>query len=257
MIKKSPAGHLIKRDGKNLLVEFNQKMLVLSTSQLNGGMRKDIDSLFNHELTSWIESVDHLPENSIEVFLAGIAEEINLDPRKTTGLMTTASMKNAFIDFYEDDDFSLSLIISGGAGVNALRSGDQPSYREKGANNFRALGGTINIILILEASLPPESLTRMAITITEAKTAALLDLGIKSSVSQKPATGTGTDGFILACHQEDEKILTDPGNHSFLGYTISSLVQEGVKSTLMKERNEYEERERKKKNEAKQKQASK
>ncbi len=242
----SPKGHILIRNENNMALLFSREMLTLSTSQLNGGMSKNLKSIFNHQLTDWIESVDQLPEKSVTSFLAGKARDLGLVAVESSGLMTTASMKNASVKFYEDQDFSFILVISGGAGVNALRSGDPPTYRETGPNDFQALGGTINIILLLEFALPPEALARLAIIITEAKTAALLDLGIKSSVSLEPATGTGTDGFILTCHQEDDKVFTDVGNHSFLGSTISSYIKEGVASTLIKEKNDYIERERKK-----------
>lgn len=234
------------RNENNIALIFSRKVLTLSTSHLNGGMTKNLEGIFNHQLSDWIESVDKLPGKSVSSFLSEQAKKLGLDPTKSSGLMTTASMKNAYVKFYEEDELPFTLVISGGAGVNALRSGDPPTYKESGISNFQTLGGTINIILLLEFALPAEALTRLAIIITEAKTAALLDLGIKSSVSQELATGTGTDGFILACHQEDEKKFTDVGNHSFLGHTISQHVKEGVSSTLIKEKNDYIERERKK-----------
>ncbi|MDZ7664110.1 MAG: adenosylcobinamide amidohydrolase [Desulfotignum sp.] len=71
-----------------------------------------------------------------------------------------------------------------------------------GPENLRAAvwnAGTINIILMTNMALSPRAMTRSLIAATEAKTAALADLDIRSSDDPAlwQATGTGTDNILV------------------------------------------------------------
>lgn len=238
-IALSPAGHIIRKNTNNFTISFSKKILAFSTSQLNGGIN-EIESCFNHELIKWIETMDDLPNSSIKDYLCETSLLLNLNPETTTGLMTTASMENASLEWWQEDNISIFALITGGAGVNAVRSGDLPCYHEHYPDRYTPIGGTINILLIIEAKLPPETLARISIIATEAKTAALQDLSIKSCFSEGIATGTGTDGLIIACHKDDPIVFTDAGNHSKLGYMISTIVKRGVSKSIIKEKTAYE-----------------
>lgn len=234
----SPVGHQVIIKGNNALLQFQEPMISLSTSQLNGGIQ-EISSCFNHQLDGWISTTKDLPQESIREYFKQVAESLDLDYHSSTGLMTTASMKNATLvsDCYQD--IFLFTLVTAGAFVNALRAGDPPSYYEDGYNNFKPVGGTINVILVIEASLSIETLARVPIIITEAKSAVLQDLGIKSNVSGKIATGTGTDGIIVACAKKHPLKLSDCGNHSQLGYLISKTVMKAIRESLIKEKLDY------------------
>ena len=82
-------------------------------------------------------------------------------------------------------------------------------------------------------------LSSVPIIITEAKSAILQDLGIKSCVTSKIATGTGTDGVIVACHKDHPVKFADTGNHSQLGHSISKVVMKAVKESLIKEKLDF------------------
>lgn len=246
-IAVSPKGHIIKKNEHNYAISFSREMLVFSTSQLNGGINI-MNNCFNHKLTKWISTTSDLPNSSISEYLREISIELDLDPKTTTGLMTTASMKNASFELVKDDNISLFAIITAGAGVNAVRAGDPPCYHEVYPDTFTPLGGTINILLVIEAKLPPEALARVSIIATEAKTAALQDLKTPSCFSDGIATGTGTDGLVIACHQEDSVFFTDTGNHSKLGHLISTIIKKGVAKSIIKEQEDYEKRKGERKN---------
>lgn len=235
----SPKGHIVKKNKTNYSISYSKDMLVFSTSQLNGGINT-LKNCFNHKLTSWIDSLEDIPGGSIKNYLDSISQNLGLNSSDTTGLMTTASMENASLEWAEEDNISLFALITAGAGTNAVRAGDPPCYHEEWPDKFTPVAGTINILLTIEAKLPEETLARIAITATEAKTAALQDLGIKSCFSMGTATGTGTDGLIIACHKEDSIIFTDSGNHSKLGHMISKVVKKGVAKALIKEKTDYE-----------------
>ena len=224
-------GNVVKKIKNNIILKFKEPMICLSTSQLNGGIR-ELQSCFNHQLDSWINTVDDLPGKSMAGYFKKVAGTLNLDWHNSSGLMTTASMDNAALEWLSHEDLSLFVLVTAGAGVNAMRSGDPPSYYEKAYNSFVPISGTINTFLVIEAPLPLEALTRTAIIVTEAKTAALQDMGIKSCFSSKIATGTGTDGLIVACNKTGPLKYTDVGNHSQLGYMISTVVQRAIKLSL-------------------------
>ena len=110
---------------------------------------------------------------------------------------------------------------------NALRIAvEGGAYREP---------GTINILVLTNRGLTPRAMARALVTITEAKTAALQDLDLRSS--KKPlayqATGTGTDNIIVAQGAGPKATLT--GGHSRLGALMAQAVHAGVLEALAKQ----------------------
>ncbi|KUO51628.1 MAG: hypothetical protein APF76_13365 [Desulfitibacter sp. BRH_c19] len=234
LLFKSSAGHEVHRHENNIFIRYNKEMLAFSTSQLNGGINK-IDYSFNHQLSKWIETVDDLPGGSLKNYLAYNSEILGLEGNRSTGLITSASMDNVAIIHEVLGDASLFAVVTGGASVNAARAGDSASYDETSFGRFVPVAGTINIMLVLEFSIPVEGLARTAIVVTEAKTAAMQELNVKSCFSEGVATGTGTDGLIAACHNDDEYSFSDVGTHSRLGELISRIVKKGVTEALIKD----------------------
>jgi adenosylcobinamide hydrolase len=69
------------------------------------------------------------------------------------------------------------------------------------------------------------------ITATEAKTAALQNLNIKSPASGTPATGTGTDAIAIAGGHGSIKVQYC-GKHVIFGEILAKLVIEALTSSL-------------------------
>ena len=88
--------------------------------------------------------------------------------------------------------------------------------------------GTINILLLSNARLSPRAMSRAVITATEAKSAALADLDIRSSATPlaNPATGTGTDNIIVV--QGAGVPIDASGGHTRMGELIARAVYQGV-----------------------------
>ena len=72
---------------------------------------------------------------------------------------------------------------------NALRIGDPPAEMSP---------GTINLLVCVAQPLTLEAALEALCLIAEAKTLAVSESGIRSIVSQEPASGTGTDYLALA-----------------------------------------------------------
>lgn len=79
-------------------------------------------------------------------------------------------------------------------------------------------------------------MTRAMITATEGKTAALLDLDIRSSYGQGRyrATGTGTDN-ILVVEGRGPAVLDNAGGHTRLGELIGKAVHRAVTEAVKKQ----------------------
>ncbi len=234
LLFRSITGHEVHRNENNIFIRYNEKMLAFSTSGLNGGISR-INYSFNHQLSHWFETVDDLPGGSIKNYLIYNSEILGLANEHSTGLITSASMDNVAIIQEFLGESSLFAVITAGASVNAVRAGDPASYDEESFGSFTPVTGTINIMLVLEFAIPVESLARLAIIVTEAKAAALQELNVKSCVSEGVATGTGTDGLIAACHNNEKYSFSDVGTHSRLGELICKIVRNGVTEALIKD----------------------
>lgn len=234
LIFRSPAGHEIHRQNGTIFINHVREMLAFSTSQLNGGINK-IQHSFNHQLDHWVETAEDLPGGNLKNYLEYNAKKLGLDCKRATGLITSASMDNASIVQQHYREASLFVLVTAGIDVNAVRAGEPATYDEISYGRFVPIGGTINIILVLEFALPIECLARTAIVVTEAKTAALQDLNVKSCFSKGGATGTGTDGLIVACNVDGEYSFSDVGTQSKLGELICTTVIRGVTEALIKD----------------------
>ena len=97
----------------------------------------------------------------------------------------------------------------------------------------RHVAGTINTIVLVNQPLKPEAQIRAVLTITEAKSAALMELGISSRYSQDLATGTGTDQICVGVplvRGAFEYSATNP--HSKMGELLGVAVREATKDAL-------------------------
>jgi iron complex transport system ATP-binding protein len=97
--------------------------------------------------------------------------------------------------------------------------------------------GTINIMVVIDGNPTESCLVSTVITATEAKTAALLELDIKSRYSGDLATGTITDAIIVAKTNRGAPIMYG-GPASKLGQLVGYCTRKAVKEAIMKA-NEY------------------
>ena len=124
-------------------------------------------------------------------------------------------------------DIKVYALVTAGVEGNALRlSQDEGTFYEP---------GTINILLLTNCRLSPRAMSRALITATEAKTAALQDLDIRSSEHPLTcqATGTGTDNIIVVGGQGAP--IDNTGGHSKMGELIGTAVYQGVREAVAKQ----------------------
>ena len=96
------------------------------------------------------------------------------------------------------------------------------------------LDGTINIIVVINGNPTDSCLVAAFVTATEAKTAALNDLDIRSRYSGQAATGTITDSLSVATTNTGS-VIELGGPASRLGQLVASCVREAVKEAVKKQ----------------------
>jgi adenosylcobinamide hydrolase len=219
---KSPGNEQIEHRETSLIIRFPGPRSVLSTSWLNGGYREDLTAVFNHQISLEACNACHSGA-SVKTYLEEVASSLSLNPATSSGLITRADMKNAAVVSESFRDLTVTAIVTAGVDKNGGRAGDPASYYETGGK-FESVGGTINILLIINASLPEYAMNRALITATEAKVVTLQQLMAKSLYSSGIATGSGTDMMCIITNPDAALSLSDAGKHSKLGELIGKSV---------------------------------
>ena len=211
-----------------IFVKFNVKRNGISTSKLNGGFSRNLQSVFNHHLSQ--ENIDYLENHDLEDYLIQQCWSLNVDSNFTTGLVTLADMNNVGVVYKTFKNIEVVAITTAGVRTNASRAGDSASYYEENGKF-----GTINTILLTNVYLADETLLEAFMTASEAKTVALNDLKIPSQYSNGYTTGTGTDGLVIFSNLESDNTLTNAGKHSKLGELIGLAVIDYIKKAVKKQ----------------------
>ena len=224
-------GDIAYRYDKSIVLVFSGPRKVLSTSLYNGGYHEDFEAVFNRDMTQGsgmpCESFAPTYVESMEI----VAERLGLAPELTSGMGTAAHMENASIVSRSYKELTVTAIVTGGVETNGGRVGDPASYYKTAEKKC----GTINIMLVIDADLPPGILARALVTCTEAKTAALQELMAPSRYSTGLATGSGTDQTIVIANSESPLFFEGAGKHSKLGELIGLAVMAAVKEALKKQ----------------------
>jgi len=202
---------------RTLVVSLPLPYRVLSWAPLAGGL-VEAQTIINHQVRT-DEYVAHEPE----VFLQALVQRLNLKA-SVVGLMTGVKMERLVrrIGYYSP--FTSECFATVGLS-NALAVGDPATYEE----NL----GTINLILVINRPLTAAALVEAAAIATEAKVRALYTAGVKSTVSEALATGTGTDCVVIAC-PPGEPAHRYCGKHTQLGTLLGRIACEAITEGLQR-----------------------
>ena len=227
-------GETVYRDGTSIVAVLPPGRAVLSTSWMNGGYQDNLGMVFNHQLTGDSCRPDDLEGGSINAYLRLTASRLGFDPDRSTGMLTGADMQNAAVATHTFRDLAVTAVVTGGIEVNGGRAGDPASFFEENGD-FGELGGTINTMLFISASLPPEAMTRVVMTAAEAKAAILQELMAPSRYSTGVATGSGTDMITVVSDHTNPLVVTNAGKHAKLGELIGRCVREATREALFRQ----------------------
>ena len=100
--------------------------------------------------------------------------------------------------------------------------------------NVQEIHGTINIIVLIDANPTDSCMVASLITSTEAKSAALRDLDVRSLYTGDSATGSITDSVTVASTHHG-KTVSYGGPASKLGKTIGYCTRKAVTEALIKQ----------------------
>jgi adenosylcobinamide amidohydrolase len=231
-------GFALRRRGRFLSAHLKRPHLTLSTSHVNGGQSELVRYLLNHqgsEGKGHDARHDRLAGQGQDAYHRMVCAEAGVPSEATAVMGTAANMQYAAVREESFEEVSVWAVATAGVQGNAGRAGDPASWHEStGAwKPVHALPGTINVMLLFNWPLQPNALARAVATMTEAKTAALLELAVPSRYSPHLATGTGTDQFCVSAPLDGaRKPKTWTGKHSKLGEILARSVTEAVKEAL-------------------------
>ena len=233
-VLKEGKNFCLRRAGRFLVAKLMDEHLVLSTSFRNGGQQREIRYLVNHqscEATQHHERHAHIHDLGQDAYHDEACAEIDLLPEVVALMGTAANMNYASAVTKEDRDLEVTAVVTAGVQGNAACAGDPANWRE-GAQGWEKLDGTINTMVVVNRALTVSAMARAAMTMTEAKTAALQRLAVRSLYSGDLATGTGTDQFAIAAPAWGERPLTSASPHVKLGELIGAAVRDATLEAL-------------------------
>ncbi|MGD0663439.1 MAG: adenosylcobinamide amidohydrolase [Syntrophorhabdales bacterium] len=231
----------IHREEKIIYARFLVPHRVISTCPAAGGVRDDLDYLYNHQSC---EPIGHDPAAlrligpDPQGYRSMVCRQYRLPDDRCATLGTAANMRYAITKEARFRDLAVVAVCTGGAETNAGRAGDPAVVYERDGTYERVSAddpvshGTINTMLFISRELTPGAMVNAVMTATEAKSAALQELDVNSRYSHGIATGTGTDQIGVAARLETGIPLTSAGKHTVLGELIGKTVCGAVKATM-------------------------
>ena len=214
----------------SIFIKFNNRRNSISNSVLNGGIKNNLEFVFNHHLSQ--ENIDYLENHDLCDYLIMLCDDLNFNPKISSGLVTLAKMRNVSIVTKKYKKLEVVAITTAGVRVNAVCAGDDAGFYEEDGE-FKP--GTINSIVLINSKLDDHVLAEAIIVASEAKTVALNNLKIPSQYSNNFATGTGTDGLIIASNLDSNNVITNAGKHSKLGEIIAKSIIESIHVAIKKQ----------------------
>jgi len=191
----------------------------LGSSVLNGGLSV-ADSILMYQV-----DMGNIPDEDPAVTLERIADEEDLGGN-CVGFMTAAEIHRAIsTKTAESNGVEATAFVTAGLG-NGIVAGDSDTDIVEQVKKHRARFGTINIVCISSVPLDDTAKANALIVMTEAKTAALKDLGFEY-------TGTTTDSHTILSPWGSKKERYC-GTGTDIGIAMAKAVREAVKDSLTK-----------------------
>lgn len=212
-----------------LIIELKRMYRIISSAPRGGGIVR-ARSILNHEVPA--------NPSSLKRAVSGRWRDPARDLGRlalrhkamapVVGLMTAVPMKQLVVDREEAGPVWVECFCTVGV-TNAVRAGERPASPASHGHRH----GTINIILITNATLAKTALVGAVQVATESKTATLMQNRVRSSARKALlATGTGTDAVVIASSLDGRHKLPYSGTHTEIGAMIGRLVSRCVQLGL-------------------------
>ena len=220
--------------GNTLVIDLAKRYRIVSSAPRGGGIVRG-RSILNHQVpanpvmpggrsvTEWSDPARYLGQ---------LARRVNA-AMPVVGLMTAVPMTQLVVDREQSGSLLLECFCTVGV-TNAVRAG-APVRSRLDRKQDRNQAGTINIILVTNATLTVPALIGAVQVATESKTATLIKHKVPSAYERAAlATGTGTDAVVLASSLAGRHKLQYSGTHTEMGAMIGRLVSRCVEKGLLR-----------------------
>jgi adenosylcobinamide amidohydrolase len=145
-------------------------------------------------------------------------------------MMTAATMDSFEQVRRAEQNVQVTALVTAGLS-NAKRAGEPAEWRQMG--NSAGTPGTINIIILTNARLTDAAMVEAVVTVTEAKSAALQDLNVRSRTTGSQSTGTGTDSVAIVSGFGPIRIH-HCGKHVLFGEMVATVVMQAITNAVIK-----------------------
>lgn len=205
----------VKLDKDTLMIQREAGFLSLGSCILGGGLSK-VRSIMNHTIDKKNQLILQNPKGYLKRIV------------RDKGILNPAAAMMTAVDIKKSATVTLdyvTAIITAGI-TNPSTAGDL--YGKADAPKV----GTINVVVLINENLTHEALVNSFMTATEAKSAALWDLDVRSRFSGDIATGTTSDSMIIACVGEGDTKYA--GSATELGMLIGRCTKKAAKKAIKK-----------------------
>lgn len=218
--------------GRTLIIDLKNLHRIVSSAPRGGGIVR-ARSILNHQVPanpSALGRPNTTRWGDPSRYLGRLAVRIKAR-RPTVGLMTAVPMTQLVVDREESGPVWIECFCTVGV-TNAVRAGE-PLLLTSGKSELGP--GTINIILVTNATLTMTAMVGAVQVATESKTGTLIHNKVRS-IARKSllATGTGTDVVVIASSLKGLHRLPYSGTHTEIGAMIGRLVTRCVQAGLIR-----------------------
>ena len=214
-----------------LVVDLGGTGLVLSSAPQGGGFAH-ARYLLNHQVeANPTGSLNRHAHGDPVRYLRTLASTLGVS-KETVGLMTAVPMTALVTARASSGPVWVECFATVGV-TNAVCAGERPKTRAQKRQVSGA--GTINLIVVTNASLSSSAMVGAVQVATESKTGVLRDHAVPSWTGNPDATGTGTDAVAIVCRKRGEgPWQLYSGTHTMLGAMIGQVVRTCVSRGLAK-----------------------
>ena len=218
-------GKLVLKDNV-LAVISDIDLTTVSSAIYNGGFKK-AKAILNVQATN--DLTDKQLHADPQKFIINSAKKLGIQ-NNFVGMVTAAAVDKFAWVSKKDGDLTVTVTATA-----VDTDGNTCSHAETAGETITVeeMLGTINIMVIIDGNPTESCLVSTVLTATEAKTAAMLELDIRSRYSGNVATGTITDAIIVAKTNRGAPIIYG-GPASKLGQLVGHCTRKAVKESIMK-----------------------
>jgi iron complex transport system ATP-binding protein len=212
---------------ENVLAAISDiELTTVSSAIYNGGFKKT-KALLNVQAPE--ELGDRKLHENPQKFITESAKKLGIS-NDFVGMITAAAVDKFALASKKDGDLTVTVTATA-----VDPEGNTCSHAETAGETIKVeeMPGTINIMVIIDGNPTESCLVNTVLTATEAKTAAMWELDIRSRYSGDVATGTITDAIIVAKTNRGEPIVIG-GPASKLGQLVGYCTRKAVKESIMK-----------------------